>query len=234
MDALGKALSAMLGSVLNNSPEDRLNAMSEEEKKEYNSITKRINKQLDRFKQSAYNAGLNMVCFHSSPIKVNAYGLDTTFDEEHAPVGGIAKDECFKERRLEFAPESDKEIYAEDSLRPAGVEATMFAMCYSVCRVVPDMFANYMKQQQPEEKGNMPKLLDAMVVEFSKIVRKHKHGEGDHYHYDVEIVKRKVYEQEELLGDAPLILPALPIDVSARMDFLSTLEFMDENPSSGG
>jgi hypothetical protein len=211
-----------------------VSAMSPEDKAFYEKTNARIQERFDEMMSTCFLGGVTAVGIGRDVMHVSTYGGDSVYDNLTTYVGGIDDDVCMHSQltKLKFAPDSDNELYAEKLLRPDGVIPSVIARIFIVKREVPAMYAGaFPKKEAPTLREQ---LFSAWNVEFLKVHNKKLAGDGLHHHLDLELLVRQEYESEFLIGSSPLKIPALPVDHNAKLDFIESLTFMDENPASGG
>jgi len=165
-------------------------------------------------------------------FQTDAFNLERALDEHTCCEDEMVTDVCLVAalEKLQFGAESDGEIYSEEQLRPEGIEPsilgrviTIFQECHQAKPV-----------DTPEELKDIddihPYLCSGFAVEFFQVMKKHR-MQHDHFHYDLKLVCREIIDREEILKSTPFRFQKFRM---GDEDFLSSLEFMDENPESGG
>ena len=235
---LGKGLlAALLGQAFGVGGHDAFfESLSEENKKRHKQLDDKVTARFDELKHTCFNHGCSVFGVARQNLQVSLYGGLSVYDNCTTHVGGTMEGTCLSSltQRMNFAPESDEEIYSAKQLRPEGVAPSLLALAVSVKKEIPSMFAGAFAKPETDEVDLLDHLLDAVLVEFYQIADKKRADHGDHFHYDMELLTRVEFDQAFLLGNEAFKLPALPVDSSATLDFLSSLTFMDENPESGG
>jgi len=217
-----------LAEALSNPVDAIVEQLSEEDKEKYEKINKRLQARAKELESLAFKYGCTAFGFGRMPIVIDTFGADSVYDERTCMVGGIEEGACFLSdlSNLVFPPESDGEIYAKDQLRPEGIAPSIVCRAYTVHRRIPNMFSGMFEEKKEPALEDM--LCDAVLLEFAEVVKKERSNNADHFHYDLHLLARKEFETEELLGSKQLTIPALPIDQSDHLDFMSSMEFMSE------
>lgn len=191
-----------------------------EEMKQY---VEELETALNFFAERAFKAGCTAVSLSDRGVNVSKFGGDTAYDESFHRAGNTMENLCpMRFSATRFAPDTDEDVTPNQLM----VRATM------VRETIPPMYKGVFGTEAPRKDHEF----DTMVFEYMKITRTYPNGEEDssHAHFDAELlVSQKVPKEQFLSGE--FMIPALPSTaVADSIEFWESLEFMDENPPSGG
>lgn len=214
-----------------------IDSFSPEDKAEYERIDKIMDARVEEMSRAAFHNGCVAFGVGRAPILVETFGADSVYDGHTCMVHAVEKDVCFQSnlRKMDFAPDSDEEIYTEEQLKPDGVASSLVARMFVVYKKMPDSFAGAFGKPEKKEKPELSDhLCDSFLLEVAKVISKKRVEGQERWQYNIELVARKEFDTEFLMSEERITFPALPVDLTSNIDFISTLEFSDENPESGG
>jgi len=233
-------LLGMLGEALESQQNaDPLEGYSDEDKAKFKEISDRIMDRTKDLERACFLAGITCAARVNHMIKVDTFGADSVYDENTCMVHGVFENVCLSNMLASqaFNPECDEELYAEKQDRPEGRDASFIALIWPVKKEANVTFDGIFAPPQGEEEkvGIVESFVDDLLLEIYKVDNRQRAAHAaDHYHYDLELYARKEFSRDFVLGDAAFRIPALPLEQASGLDFIASLEFMDENPESGG
>jgi hypothetical protein len=180
---------------------------------------------MNSFSELAFRAGVTAVALNSTGEVVSKFGGDAAYEEKFPWAGSYLSNLCPGTfTAVKFAPDTDNDVAPEQIL----VRATM------VREAVPDIYQGIFGAGNSRDKQYD---FDVMVLEYMRVKTVFPSPVTEaapHAHFDAEVlVTQKVTREQFLSGQ--IKVPALPTTVLAdSMEFWESLEFMDENPPSGG
>ena len=207
-------------------------SMKPDTQSDFKKIDKLMDKRLNTLIQTCLNQGCTMGGVSRDSITTDAFVMDRGCDSHTTFLGGTVTDVCFLAAvdKMRFSKESDGELYTENQLRPEGMNPSIIVRLWPVFQEndLPELPTSLEDVAKIEDVR--PYLCSAIATEFYTILDKHRE-EGDHFHFDMQLDQRILFDRDFMLSKKSFHIPQLNM---GGTNFMDTLEFMDENPESGG